>query len=127
LCCRQNFRKIRQSRSLTASSNGQLDAGVYLAEYSKAENFARDASSRGKGSGAVVLRSPSQVPLHSQEPGQFRALGQRERKLGVALRRCARALNKGVTQQRVVCQPVIDGDHRGLETRRRGQLEQFLI
>jgi hypothetical protein len=46
-----NAQSILRSRVLYPS-DGQLGRGVYLAEYDKAERFARDAESRGKGNTA---------------------------------------------------------------------------
>ena len=51
----ENCRSIARS-GFSASSSGFLGSGVYLAEEGKAENFARDATTRGKGMGAYVIR-----------------------------------------------------------------------
>jgi hypothetical protein len=50
-----NGERIRD-RGLEESSHGLLGPGVYLAEYSKACAYARDAQQRGKGDGAAIVK-----------------------------------------------------------------------
>jgi len=65
---------------LRCSTEGQLGRGVYLCYEEKAQNFARDAQQRGKGSGAVVLKCILRVRNikkvnHSGQAGNWRTEG----------------------------------------------------